>query len=356
MLPPRYTPDSNAYALSIKNFGSLPEKLGSIWTMDLLNSSPYKIPLPRRLIVELLNSCNLDCPMCRVGRFGVNLERKLDIEQFNKLITELSGNLDIIRLNGLGESTLLPDFKEYLYIIFNKNITVELITNGSGQLDDYELIFKNNGIILVSWDAAEKSLFERLRRPAIWESQVSKLIDITRRAQKYGVIDRLFLIFTLQKLNISQLPLLIERCNKWGVKNVIVNVIKLSDESWINNSFADVQSSVKLAIEFARSYGISLMIPEQIGGRKLDEVKTLRTSSSICNAPLEEAVIRWNGDVQVCNMFNPYIYGNLYLNSFRHIWNNCFVQVFRKNINTPNKHPYCHNCVYMRDSYYHRTV
>jgi radical SAM protein with 4Fe4S-binding SPASM domain len=72
--------------------------------------------------------------------------------------------------------------------------------------------------------------------------------------------------------------------------------------------------------------------------------------------PWEEAVLRWNGDVQVCNMFNPYIYGNIKLNSFKNIWNNAYAQTFRKNVNGDFKHPYCKDCAYMRDAYACRSV
>jgi radical SAM protein with 4Fe4S-binding SPASM domain len=98
------------------------------------------------------------------------------------------------------------------------------------------------------------------------------------------------------------------------------------------------------------------MLPDQIGGCCFDDLETLKTSSSLCQMPWEEAVIRWNGDVQVCNMFNPYTYGNIYLNSFKNIWNGAFAQVFRNNMNTDFRHPYCRDCVYMGDAYANRSV
>lgn len=350
-------PDSNACSLAIKNFGALPNNLNGIWSSDLTNHKSKPFPFPKRLVVELLNSCNLDCPMCRVGRYGVNLKRKLPLNIFEDLVSGLADKLELIRINGLGESTLLPDFAEYVNLILRHGLTVELITNGSGEIEDYELILKNKGILLISWDAGEKHRFEVLRRPASWESYTNKLVEISNAARLNCASDRLFLLFTLQKQNIDQLPILVERCREWDIKNILVNVVKSSNDSWIAENLQDIKQNMSLSYNIAKMHGISLMIPDQIGGNDLSNLKTLKTSGSdCCTMPYEEAAIRWNGDVQVCNMFNPYIYGNLYLQPFDQIWNNKFAQIFRKHLNLSTKHPYCLNCVYMRDSYHCRKV
>ena len=294
--------------------------------------------------------------MCRVGRYGVKLHRKLPLPIFRDLLDELSGSLNLVRLIGLGESTLLPDFQQYAQLIIAHGFTLELITNGTGNLTDYQYILDNDGILLFSWDAAEKEIYERLRRPAKWELQVNQLKNIGKYAIANETSDKFYLLFTLQPSNIDQLTKIVEKAYEWNVENIIVNIAKLPNDSWIDGNFSDIKESLFASQQIAQENSISLMIPEQLGGRTLDGIDTLVTSSSNCTMPWTEAVIRWNGDVQVCNMFNPYTYGNLHFNNFTQIWNNSYAQIFRKNVNSDYRHPYCTNCVYMKDSYAHRHV
>lgn len=345
-----YKPDSSAFALSIKNLGHLPRELQESWSSDFLRTGKSSVPLPKRLIVELLNSCNYDCPMCRVGRYGINYSRALPLRDFHRILDELKESVEEVRLNGLGESTMLPDFQDYLQALISRSLKMELITNGTGKIEDYEVFLRNNGILIVSWDAASKERFEILRRPAIWEDSVEKLTQLAGIANKYGKSNNLSLMFTLQKSNIEELPLLVGKCRDWQLKNLMVNVVKLPNDG-LRNDLVKIRQSFRQASKLADKYRVRLVLPDQVFGEPICEVNTLATSSENCVMPWEEAVLRWNGDVQVCNMFNPYIYGNIHLNSFKSIWNNAYAQIFRKNVNKGTKHPYCVNCVYMRDAY-----
>ena len=349
-----HTIDANAVSLSMKNFGYLPEVLHKTWIEKFFKAdNKTQLPMPKKLIVELANTCNLDCPMCRVGQYGVNLKRIIPLDVFEKLLDNIP-NLATIRLNGLGESTLIPHFDKYLKAIFDRNIVVELITNGSGNSAYYESILDHRGVVLISWDAAEKKVFEQLRRPANWEIYVEKLENLAAYAQQTAASERLFLLFTLQKSNIEQLPLLVTQCFEWDVKNIIVNVVKLDNNNWLVDKLEHIKEIFKAALHIADIKNIALLLPNEIEKHDLQIKEALKTSACGCLMPWEEAVIRWNGDVQVCNMFNPYTYGNIFINDFSTIWNNAFANLFRQFINTQNRHPYCEGCVYIKDAYDYR--
>lgn len=349
------TPDSTAFALNIKNFGYLPGDVQSKWMSDFLGSDRQYVPLPKRLIIELLNTCNFDCPMCRVGRYGVDLSRKLPFEDFCQVLDQLQGSIQEVRLNGLGESTLLPDLGKYVDELVSRKIKIELISNGSGRPEDYEHIFHNGGIIIISWDAACKATYEVLRRPAKWDDSVQSLTRLASMANEQGRSDQLFLMFTLQKKNTQELPQLVMKCHEWGIRNLMVNVVKQPNDRLKDDADVIRKAFSESAI-LASKYHISLMLPDQVNGIQIHAGCTLTTSSHGCMMPREEAVLRWNGDVQACNMFNPYIYGNIKLATFQDIWNNAFAQTFRKNLNEDTKHPYCRDCVYMRDAYAKRST
>lgn len=341
--------DSNAVALDSRNFGALPTHLSKNWMVGLASTKKSNLKHPNKAIIEIINSCNFDCPMCRVGQYGVNLNRVMPLDKFVKNISQING-LKTVRLNGLGESTLVPSFDEYLDYLFEKGMRVELITNGSGNIDIYKKILNNSGHVIISWDAAEKEMFEKIRRPANWDVLIKKIKDLSTSLPADN-IKKIALLFTIQECNIDQLSRLILKCTDWKISNIIVNAVKDNESGWTESKKEEIESEFVIANELATKNNINLFLPSQVFGNKINIEGAFNTNSDKCEMPWKEVVIRWNGDVQVCNMFNPYVYGNMYLNSFDDIWNNLFANLFRKMINTDKKHPYCVNCVYFEEAY-----
>jgi radical SAM protein with 4Fe4S-binding SPASM domain len=342
-------PDSNAIALEYRNFGYLQESDRLEWGQRFVELEETNVPYPNKAIVELLNSCNLDCPMCRVGRYGVDFKRSMSVAAFRNILSELS-TLQTVRLNGLGESTLLPDFDHYIDALSERGIFIELITNGFGQITSYHRILDAGGSVFVSWDAAEQMTFEQLRRPAKWKESCESLLKMVRHRRANGATGSVSILFTLQRANVGQLERLVGHCARWGVGRVIVNVVKLENSYWTADQLSEITNDFNAAQRLASMMGIQLSVPDEINGYPLGVDGALRTCSQDCFMPWQEVVIRWNGDVQVCNMFNPYIYGNIFLNSFYNIWNNRFANLFRDRIKSPDKHPYCRGCVYFDDT------
>lgn len=347
-------PDSNGTALERRNFDYLPDDLAQRWRQGFVSAHRARVPYPTKAIIELLNSCNLDCPMCRVGEHGLNIKRHLPMELFLRITAELPA-VTTVRLNGLGESTLLPTFARYVDHLVEKNIHIELISNGSGQFEDYCRILDAGGTVVVSWDAADAVTFDRLRRPARWnayEPQISKLANYS--AGLTGAC-RFSLLFTLQPGNIGHLHRLVELCRDWSISSVIVNVAKLPSSQWIAEHLDAIRADFIEAATTADQRKVSMDLPRQIGGHSLGLPNSLLTCGEHCHMPWEEVVIRWNGDVQPCNMFNPFTYGNLHLSSFEQIWSNAFAALFRVNLNSGDRHPYCVGCTYVGAGYTCRT-
>jgi radical SAM protein with 4Fe4S-binding SPASM domain len=351
-----YKVETNAITLSMRNFGGLAKEIQKKWMMFFYNSSNNtNIKLPTKLILEITNTCNLDCPMCRVGRYGVNLSRVMSLKTLKHVINQIP-TLKSIRLNGLGESTVIPNFIEYIDLIESNNINVELITNGTGKINDYKKIIKNNGIIIFSMDAVEEKLFETLRKPARLDDFIAIIEDLSSYSREINKSDCLFLLFTLQSSNISELSKVVKLAKKTGINNIIVNVVKLENNTFLSSKFEQIKIEFKKALKISEQENISLMLPSHIDNKDVEIDKSLKTSSEYCNMPWEETVIRWNGDVQICNMFNPYTTGNIFLNEFKDIWNNAFSNLFREQINTECKHPYCDGCVYIKNAYEYRKI
>jgi radical SAM protein with 4Fe4S-binding SPASM domain len=341
--------EASAFALDRRNFDYLPDEQAANWRMAFLRARAHPIQSPSKLIVELLNSCNFDCPMCRVGQHGLDLSRTMPLAVFEALLQSLS-SVKTVRLNGLGESTLLTNFRQYLSALQRQQVRVEIISNGSGALSDYEAVIETDGHILVSWDAGQPTLFEQLRRPAKWAELTERLrliADLIRTRRR----GRCSLIFTLQKANIGELRGVVELAGRLGLSAVQMNVAKTPTTHWMTDKIENISNDVADAAQIAAAESVDLFTPAQIAGLSIQSGSRTHVASAGCTAPWDEAVIRWNGDVQPCNMFNPYVYGNIHRSPFEEIWRNAFAQVFRQKLNTTEPHPYCRGCVYMPSAY-----
>lgn len=327
---------------------------------------------PETLIIELANTCNFDCPMCRQGRFGWDEDKIMDFEFFKKIGMQLFPFVRGVRLNGLGEATFIPNFKNYVKFLGNfPEITGELITNFSSPVSTYEFLLKRNFVLLISWDAADPGVFEILRRGADFGSLSSKLKSVGNYASENKKSESLHLMFTLQENNIKELPNVIKIARSNKIPTVLVNVEMNPNLKWKDEKFDEIIESFKLAYFNSgdRSFEAPptrVFFPNQIGARmiKFDSIKEknnrsqkrqistnyiplVQTSAKFCEQIYNEVVIRYNGLVTVCNMLNPFKIGDLKVHSFNHIWNGLLASTFRHFHNTSDKHPFCKTCYYM---------
>ena len=223
-----------------------------------------------------------------------------------------------VRLNGLGETTLLRDLAEYLSVLNRLGRRVEVIPNGTGALSDYQAIVEADGHVIISWDAAQPALFERLRRPARWAPLVHCLEEIAEAIAARGK-GRCSLLFTLQRGNIGELQGVTALAARLKLSAVQMNVAKTPTNHWITDRFDAISTDVALAADVASGCLVELLTPAQIAGVALTPGSRTHVAASRCAAPWDEAVIRWNGDVQPCNMFNPYVNGNIHRRPFAEI-------------------------------------
>jgi radical SAM protein with 4Fe4S-binding SPASM domain len=345
---PVIPPEGGAFALSQRNLDALPDEARDRWARAITQGSPRSSPaLPERLILELLHACNLDCPMCRVGELGVDLDRRMPFDLFCRIADELFDHVREVRLNGLGETTLLPDLDRYLDVLDRRSVRIELITNGTGKLAIYERLVAGGGTVLVSWDAARPDVFERVRRPARFAPLVEAMEELGNIAARLGRRDALHLLYTLQPGTERELPGIVELAHRFGMPSVIANIAKLSAKDWLRRVEAAALEAFAEADRTASRLGVKLSLPDQLGAHRIDLPSAMPSAARGCDRPFKEAVIRWNGDVQVCNMFNPWVYGNVLLGPFERSWKSGFAHAFRTQFRTEPGHPYCKECCYL---------
>jgi radical SAM protein with 4Fe4S-binding SPASM domain len=128
-----------------------------------------------------------------------------------------------------------------------------------------------------------------------------------------------------------------------------VNVVKINDKNsdWMTSQYEIIIKEFQKAYKLSKSYGIMLKLPDHLGKNPVNEGISNKSCKFNCKNPWKEIYIRYNGDLTVCNMLNPYIYGNCQNYSFIEIWNGLNAELFRSFVNTKYKHYYCKDCYYL---------
>jgi radical SAM protein with 4Fe4S-binding SPASM domain len=304
---------------------------------------------PDKVLIELTNNCNLNCVMCGVGAHGYDPSRTMDISRFENLIQMLGSKASSIRLNGLGESTVIPDFQLYLDVVRDCNSKLELVTNLAFENQDIvRRLLEMDFLIFISCDSTDDHRLSRIRRGIDLEAFTQNLevvSDFIQERQERHLDSQI--IMTLMKSNFHELPDMIDFAARYNIGGVIANMVKGDGGDWKVKRLQELKDVFRRAHARAERNGILLKVPDQIEGIPLAETYVSKSNTSECTTNEKEIFIRYNGDVCPCNMMNPYIYGNVGRSSVDEILNGINARVFHYLTTTGSRHPYCVNCYYM---------
>lgn len=94
----------------------------------------------KKIYIEITNICNLKCNFCPVTN---RTPEYMTLERFENVLNQVEHFTDYIYLHIKGEPLLHPNLDHFLHLAYEKNIKVNLTTNGT-------LISKNKDILLSS--------------------------------------------------------------------------------------------------------------------------------------------------------------------------------------------------------------
>lgn len=311
---------------------------------------------PESAILEITKSCNLACTMCSSRTGGFLPERTMTPAFFGELVRLFSAHAKCIRVNGYGETTLVPNLDRYLDALDESAYTGmrEIITNLSGPDDVYEDLFRRGFVMLVSWDATSPELFESIRIGARYTEMLERLRKLGRIARTQP--ERLGLLCTIQEANLGEILPLVHLAAEVSAGLVIFNMVKEAGPAmWMEHRFEEIRASFDEAAAEAGRAGITLRVPDHIGRRRLRQRDVRRSSATFCDRPWREILVRWDAELAVCNMFNPFSYGILrppgperhLASRLRRLWDGPNARVFRSIVNTEEPHPYCRECYFL---------
>jgi len=199
-------------------------KLGSaVLNLLRLRGARRELPLvtaarPARADIEPTTVCNFRCPHCpTTGGVPGFVRRHMSLPEFTSVLDQLP-TVYRIKLVGLGEPLLNPDFFAMVREAARRRVRVLTTTNGS-LLDKErrrELLTCGLTHLNVSVDAARPETHARLRPGSNLEQIGGELAAlIHERGRQRRPVVRVWHV--IQRESVSELPDLVARCAEWGV-------------------------------------------------------------------------------------------------------------------------------------------
>lgn len=303
---------------------------------------------PKRLVLEISRNCNLHCIMCGFGGQPIDPKWFMGEEVLSQLFdpqnVDFLKEVDEIRLNGRGESTLHPKFIDILQRVTMSypKARLTLFTNlMASNKQILNALNEYNVETYVSMDSASPQIFETIRKGAKYEIVVNRL-----KSLKNG-----FLVFTLQKSNFNE----VESFGQFAAANnfgLILNILR-TDDSHNKAEFNALLDSEwnKLMLQLKKLHDYiprnKLLIPDQIWGIEVPKSIATTTSCgrlSVCPNILREMMMAFDGTIFPCNMFNSERYGTMQNTTLPEIWGSQNHQSF---LFAHKMRDYCQHCEYM---------
>lgn len=188
---------------------------------DYKNAKSLIYSRPRMVFLELTQNCNLQCSMCR-SQNGYDPSLTMALDRFKKICDILLPYAEYVDLRGWGESTIIPNFLEYLEYASKFDCKLKLITNLTLSNDNiwYSLVEKNT-IISISFDSPIKKTYEEIRRGSSYETvrkNIKKVVEYSY--QIHGSTERLMLTTVVQGCNLHEIPQLVDMAKKEGIERI----------------------------------------------------------------------------------------------------------------------------------------
>ncbi|MCX5680666.1 MAG: SPASM domain-containing protein [Candidatus Omnitrophica bacterium] len=291
-------------------------------------------PSPPVLYIELTKNCIARCSFCR-GKNWVNKPIfNMSEENFNILLNDYIPFATLVDLRGEGESLILPNFDEYVSKVARFKPSIRLTTTlGCGNQKSLQSLIDHDVFISVSFDAAEKSLYESIR-PGISFDIVVKNIDFLTKSiiKKHGTLENRFRlgIVPLQVKNINQIDGIIRFAEKFYIPEIKISPLGSApgDHNLLKYKKKETAANLRRAVALARKTGIRL----RLGRSLFDEFQIKEKMFDLCCHPWLYIFITNGGEIGFCDhMIDPRLFcsiGDIFQKK-EDVWNGEKIQRMR---------------------------
>jgi len=265
--------------------------------------SPISSGSPPVLFIELTQNCISRCSFCRGEKWVNKPLYNMNREIFAKLIQDYIPYAILVDLRSRGESLMLPNFDEYVSEVAKFGPKIRLTTTlGCGSKKVLQSLIDNDVFVSVSFDAADKRLYESIRSRVKYDTVIANLDFITNGMKsKYGTLeDKIRLsVMPLQGKNLRYVEGVFKLAKHYGISDIMVGPLGTSesDISHLNNNKYQTLKAMEKAVDLSKKMGIRLNIIYSL----FDEFKLEEKSFDLCCHPWLYAQINYKGDLSHCD-------------------------------------------------------
>lgn len=311
---------------------------------ELTDSKSYLKSYPRRIVLEITNSCNLKCVMC--GRSATNFTiTHFDLKDFIKIEEALQYSEEVT-LFGWGEPTIHPKFEEILEYLDQFPVRKYFVTNGTLLDRIKDAIFKYKvDIIAISLDGACATTNNKIRRGSDFDKIINNISGIVAERNKRGVnYPYMNFVFTAMNSNYTEIPDLVKLTYQIGIEEAKYVYLTVFSKDMIHEVLWDKQNLIKNvfdnAVNLAHELEVKIKLPHLQGqdeaGDKLHKD---------CFVGWRDFFFGSDGYVRSCQSTSRKLLHIDKYKSFMEMWNSTEMQEFRERVNDEKTMPYeCSQC------------
>lgn len=277
---------------------------------------------PRALYVELTDRCNLKCPMCRCATIAGDV---LPLVTFSEIASVLFPHGSFVDLRGWGESTILPNFDEYLEIAQRYPIRIKLITNATVNRPELWRRLGREGVTVgVSFDAAEAGLFRRLRGGARMRHVIENIRCLVEACREAGRDpgEQVYLCITVSGSNVDSIDQIVELGLGIGLRRFKLEPL------WAPEGAPDRleyhAEAVRGCIAKLAALSRTAACRVEYSASFLAELTQPKATHKVCIHPWEYCYINARGRIGFCDHLNgreEFAWGEWGRQSFLEFWN-----------------------------------
>ncbi len=282
------------------------EKVNSI--LDVRNGmKKMDEQFPISIELHLTDNCNLNCEWCTDKSLRQN-KAVMDLQVIKRLFREFWQHGTGVTLEGGGEPTLHPDFKEIVAAGKASNIDMGLISNGTVDISD---CIDGLKWVRISLDSSTQDEYKREKGVDCFERVLGNLEKMSKARNPMDTFIGVGYVLTTR--NQSNLVELIKQLDSIGIDYIYLRPVEESED--ITPSLESLLDLRKKLAELTANTRIRYMLA--ISDRIVD-----RNAGLPCIAHSLTSVIHANGEMALCEKrrTDGIILGNVYESSFEEIW------------------------------------
>lgn len=282
---------------------------------------------PTTLMLEPTNFCNLHCPLCPTGAGLIKRKkRSLKFNEAKIILDKIGKEIFHLRLWNWGEPLLNKDLFKIIKYAKKFRIFVNTSTNAHFLNKKIARDVVNSGLdeIIISLDGASQETYTKYRKNGNFKrvlDSIKEIVNEKRKTRKKN--PEIKLQFIIMKHNEHEIGKMINLAKNLGVNVLFFKSVGLMD--------VNVKENIKKYLpsnkEFIR--------------------KSFNKVENKCDYIFEEITINVDGSVVPCcrDINNKYVFGNIFKQNLKEIWNSEKFINFRKIVLSEKKKiDICKNC------------